>query len=489
MKKTALILMFITIVSKILGVVREMILSYFYGASSVSDAYLVALSIPGFIFAFVGVGLSVGYLPVYLEVEKNQGSLNADSFTSNLVNVFMILSTFIVIIGFAFADKLVLIFASGFRDDTLKLAVFLTRIMLGSIYFMSVFSLLEGYLHIKNSFIIPSVLGFPKNFFIILGIILSYKYGIGYLAFFSLLGIGAQVIFMIPFVYKKGYRHRFILDFKDENIVKIKNMAIPLVLGVSVGQINLIIDRTIASRIAEGGISALHYANLLNGFITGVVVVSVITSTYPTISRSTIDRDMKLLKDTLLKAINGVNIFLVPAAFGLIAFAEPIVQLVYGRGQFDVSAVGLTYRSLVFYAVGLLSAGIIQVITKVYHAEQETREPTIYGGISLLANILLNIILSKIFGVPGLALATSISGFVFSFLLVRGIRRRIGIIGGRSILRVYLKTGFSSILMVIASRTAFSFLLTMASANIALILSIALAVAVYFLVMLFMGFE
>jgi putative peptidoglycan lipid II flippase len=294
---------------------------------------------------------------------------------------------------------------------------------------------------------------------------------------------------MIPFVYKKGYRHRFILDFKDENIVKIKNMAIPLVLGVSVGQINLIIDRTIASRIAEGGISALHYANLLNGFITGVVVVSVITSTYPTISRSTIDRDMKLLKDTLLKAINGVNIFLVPAAFGLIAFAEPIVQLVYGRGQFDVSAVGLTYRSLVFYAVGLLSAGIIQVITKVYHAEQETREPTIYGGISLLANILLNIILSKIFGVPGLALATSISGFVFSFLLVRGIRRRIGIIGGRSISRVYLKTGFSSILMVIASRIAFFFLLTMTSANIALILSIALAVAVYFFVMLFIGFE
>lgn len=486
MEKTALILMIITIISKIFGVVREMVLSYFYGASSVSDAYLVALSIPVSIFVFVGVGLSAGYLPIYLEVEKNQGSLSADRFTSNVVNVYMILATAIFVMGLIFTKQLVLLFASGFRDDTLHIAMFLTRILLGSIYFMSVFSVLEGYLHIKNSFIVPAVLGFPKNFLIILGILLSYSYGIGYLAVFTLLGIGSQVFFMIPFVFKKGYRHHFVLDLKDKNLIKIKNMAIPLILGVSVGQINMIIDKTIASRIAAGGISALHYANLLNGFIVGVVVVSVITSTYPTISRSVVDQDMKVLKDTMRKAINGTNFFLVPAAFGLVAFAQPIVEFVYGRGNFDIAAVDLTYRSLAFYAVGLLSAGIIQVITKVYHAGQETKEPTLYAGVSLLSNIVLNIILSYFLGIPGLALATSISALIFSGLLVSGIRRRIGHIGAKSIAKCYLKSGISSVVMILASRTAFAFLLTKVSSNLALILSLIIAIMVYFLMMFFM---
>jgi putative peptidoglycan lipid II flippase len=163
MKKTAIILMIITILSKIFGFTREIALSYFYGASNISDAFLISLTIPSVIFSFIGTGISTGYIPMYSKIEQKYGEKEGNRYTNNLVNILLILCTVMIIFGLLFTDKIVKIFASGFAGDTLALAVQFTRISLVGIYFTGLISVFGAFLRIKGNYAIPALVGLESK--------------------------------------------------------------------------------------------------------------------------------------------------------------------------------------------------------------------------------------------------------------------------------------------------------------------------------------
>ena len=348
MNKTTIVLMIITICSKVFGFFREVILSFFFGASDISDAYLISQTIPSAIFSFFATGLSIGYIPLYTVIEEEHGEKEANRFTSKLTTLLLVICTVIIILGCIFAKILVKIFAAGFNGDTLALAATFTRISLLGIYFAGLVNIFGNFLRIKGNYTIPALVGFPLNFFTILFIVLSFKTNIILLAVGSIVAAASQFGLLLPFIFKEGYKYIANIDFKDKYVMKMVTMAIPSILGVSVNEINIIIDRTFASNIAVGGISALNYAAKLKGFVQGLFVLTISTVIYPVISKKVAQNNVEGIKKTITEAIINVNLLVIPASIGSIMFAKPIIMLLFGRGAFDVQAVAMTSNALLF---------------------------------------------------------------------------------------------------------------------------------------------
>ena len=489
MKKTAILLMLIKIISKVFGFARDITLSYFYGASSISDAYLISLTIPTVIFSFIGTGISTGYIPMYSKIEREYGEKEGNRYTNNLVNILIIICTIMIIFGLLFTDKIVKIFALGFEGKTLALAVQFTKIGLLGIYFTGLIYIFNGFLQIKGNYVIPALIGFPMNFFIILSIFLSSNTNIIVLSIGSVVATASQLALLIPFIHKKGYRYKFILDIKDKHIKNMAYIALPVIIGVSVNQINVLVDRTLASSIAVGGISALNYANRLNLFVQGLFVISIATAMYPMISRMAAEDNINGLKKSVSEAINSINLLVIPATIGAMIFAEPVVKLLFGRGAFDPQAISMTSNALFYYSLGMVGFGLEVILKRAFYSLQDTKTPMNNAAIAMVMNIVLNIILSKYMGLGGLALATSISAIFCTVLLFISFRKKIGSFGMKNIAISSIKILCASLVMGIIAKLSYSILLRYISANLSLIISIGIGAVIYFVIIYFMKIE
>ena len=257
MKKTALIIMIITLLSKFLGFGREMSLAYVYGASNISDAYLISLTIPITIFGFISAGLMIGYIPVFSKVRHDEGERRATEFTNNLIVTFLCISSIIILLCIVFIEPIVKMFAMGFDEQTFLLTVKLSKITLFSIYFSSIVAIFTAYLQLNNNYYIPAIIGLPMNFAIIASIFLS-EYSINMLPLGYILGIFLQGTLLIICALKMGYNFSFKININDKYIINLLKIGAPLILGLSVNQINVLVDRTMASSISVGGISSLN---------------------------------------------------------------------------------------------------------------------------------------------------------------------------------------------------------------------------------------
>jgi putative peptidoglycan lipid II flippase len=481
MKKTALIIMLITIISKFIGFTRELTLSYFYGATGISDAFLVSITIPGVIFGFIGTGLATSYIPMFSSVKNNEGVIQANHFTNNLLNFILLLCSFIIIIGILFTDSIVKLFALGFEGNTLELAVSFTRVSLVGVFFTGLTYIFTSYLQVNKKFIVPALIGLPLNFILIIFITISSMTNPILLSMGIILALASQLFLLLPYAYKEGYRYSFILDSKDTFFGKVIQLSIPVILGASVNQINTVIDRTLASQLAVGGISALNYANRLNGFVQGIFVLSIATVMYPMISTMAAEDNIGGLKKTLLEAINSINILVIPATIGALIFAEPIVSFLFGRGAFDYNAVSMTSSALFFYSIGMIGFGLREVLSRAFYSLQDTRTPMINGVIAVSLNIVLNIILSKFLGLGGLALATSISAIFCTLLLFISLRKKIGQIGIKNILISISKILLASMIMALIARLTYNELLNNIGNNLSLVVAIGIGAIVYFI--------
>ena len=489
MNKTALILMLLTVLAKTLGLFRDITLSYFYGASFVSDAYLISIIIPTTIFSFIGVGLVTTFIPLFNIIETERGKTYANEFTSNVLNIVNLIFTFFLILILVYTESFVSLFASGFEDETLNLTIRFTEITIFSIYISSAVSIFKGYLEVNNSFVVPSLMGLPLNLLIIISIVLSSRYNVILLPQGHIVAMLFQLIFILPFVYKKGFRYTKVFDYRNKYILKMLKLAIPVILGVSVNQINVLVDKSIASQLAIGGVSALNYANKLNLFIQGIFVISLATVMYPTISRLAAKGDLENLKRSVSDVIGSVVLLIIPVSVGAMFFAEPIILLLFGRGAFNSSAVNMTSNALFYYSIGMIGFAIREIVSKVFYSLQDTRTPMINAGIGMGLNILLNIILSRYIGIGGLALATSISALFTSILMIISMRRKIGSFGMKKISVAFVKILFSSLAMAGISKITFNYLKISLSENISLSISILLGGILYVLFIYILGVE
>lgn len=426
MKKAVFSVMLITVLAKILGFGREILLSYYFGASGISDAYLISQTIPGTIFQFVGTGLATCFIPVYMKAKSREGIHKANQFTNTILTVIFFFSTIVIGSVWIFTKPIILLFASGFTGETLQYSILFTRIGIFSLYFSSLIYIFNSYLQSNGKFAIVSLVAIPNNIAIMGAIVLGAELNILALPLGTLLAILLQVLVLWPSMKKQDYRIKLNCNFKDNYIKETIILMIPVVIGVSVNQINVLIDRTIASNLAVGGISALIYADSLIMFVQGVFSQSIATVYYPEITRFAEKQQKVKLVNALNEALTSMTYILLPIMAGCIILANEIVRILYGRGAFDDTAVSITGKALMFYGIGILGYGVREVLSRVFYAFQDTKTPMINAVIGMVLNIIMNLTFSRFWGVGGLALATSISSIITAVLLYWHLRGKMG---------------------------------------------------------------
>lgn len=479
MKKAALLVIILTFLSKIVGFVRDIILSYAYGASNISDAYLISYTIPGVIFTFIGTGLATSYIPLLSDVAKKKGSNEANLFTNNLTNLLMVTCTIIILIGYIFTYPLVRMFAAGFDAGTMDTAVIFTRISIFGIYISILIHIFSGYLNSKNNYHIPVLAGIPFNILIALSIYFSVDRNLILLPIGIIIALSFQLLFIMFFVRRRGFQYKFYINIKDESIKRMIKLSLPVIIGVSVNEINLLVDRTIASTLVVGGISALNYANRLNTFIHGIFVMSIATVMYPKISNMATDKDMEGLKKTFTGAITGITLLIMPIMVGSIIFAPYLISLLYGRGAFNLEANNLTATALIYYSIGMLGFGLREVVSRVFYALHDTKTPMVNAALGMVVNIILNIILSSYLGIGGLALATSLAAIFTTILLFISLHKKIGSFGIKKIITSSSTILIFSIVMGILSKLCFNYLTNLLPQNLSLLIAVIAGIGVY----------
>lgn len=482
--KSALILMIATLLSKVLGFSRDLVLASTYGAGVISDAYLMALSIPTILFlGSFCVAIQNTYMPLFTEIDKQKGREDSLKFTSNVMNLIIILSIFVIILGLIFTEPLVKLFAMGFEGERLSLTVQFTKIILFSIGIVCITYVVKAYLEIHDNFLVTGLMPLPYNIAIIASIILSKNLGLNTLAYGTVIAFLIQFLVLIPSARKKGFKYQFKVDVKDVNVKKMALLIVPVLVGASITQVNNLIDKNLASTLAEGSISAINYAYKLNIFVTGMFVASITSVIYPLFSRLISENNMEKLKETLSTSINAVMLIIVPVSIGAFVLAKPIVELLFERGEFTSQDTIVTANVLACYAIGMLASGVRDILVRVYYSLQDTKTPMKNSIICVVFNVVFNLMLIKYLGAPGLALATSISAILSVLFLTFNLRKKIGRINGKIMIQTLLKTGVSGIIMGIIVTFVHSLLLPISSI-IAMVLSVLVGAIIYAIMVL-----
>lgn len=480
MRKAVYHVMLITIIAKILGFGREILLSYYFGASGISDAYLISQTIPGTIFQFVGTGLATSFIPVYMRVKGEKGREKADYFTNTVLTVVLVFSTVVILAVWAATEPVVKLFASGFSGETLQYAVAFTRIGIVSLYFSAMIYVFNSYLQANGVFAIVAFVAIPNSIAIIGAIIAGAKLDIMALPVGSLLAVLLQMLILCPAMARQNYRIKLNWGIRDEYVKEIVRLMIPVIIGVSVNQINVLVDRTIASQIAVGGISALIYADSLIMFIQGIFSQSIATVYYPPITQLAEKKKEDELRKLVSEALESMAFILIPVMVGCLILGTGIVQILYGRGAFDGEAIRLTGTALSLYGAGIVGYGFREVLSRAFYAYHDTKTPMMNAMTGMILNIILNLVFSRILGIGGLALATSASSIVTAVLLYFHLKRKTGNILQRAAVIQLQKMALAAGIMGAAVFGIYRYILPWMGNFAGVICSVAAGAAVYF---------
>ena len=457
-KTTALVLMLIILTSKITGFFRDIVLAQTFGAGEITDAYLTALNIPVVLFDGISAALGTTFIPIYFKIKSSKGQEEVNKFTSNILNIVVLVSLVFVLLGVIFAPYIVKIFAVGFKGDVFDLTVNYSKILIFSMVFIAINGLVSSYLVASGNVYISGAITIPFNIFVIIAIIFASVTESYVMVYGTLIAYIAQLLFQLPLLIKKGYKHRLIVNLRDENIRQILFLVIPVFIGSYINQINAVVNRTLASTLDSGSITALNYANKLNMFAVGVIAVAISTIMYPILSKLASEGNKKLFKINISKSINMIVIIMLPIMVVMTTFSKEIVKVLFEEGSFNSHDTYLTSTALFFYSIGILSYGLKELLAKSFYSLQDTKTPVRNATISVVINIVFSIILVNIMGIGGLALASSISATVTTMLLLISLRKKIGKIGFSYILKTFIKGAIASIVMYIIMRIAYNYI-------------------------------
>ncbi len=465
-KMTAMVLMLIILTSKITGFVRDIVLAQTFGAGEITDAYLTALNIPVVLFDGISAALGTTFIPIYFKIKSSKGQDEVNKFTSNLMNIVVIISFIFVFIGIIFAPYIVKIFAVGFEGKTFNLTVIYSKILIFSMVFIAINGLVSSYLVASGNVYISGAITIPFNILVIISIIFAATRNSYIMVYGTLIAYIAQLLFQLPLLIKKGYKHKLKIDLKDENIRQILFLVVPVFLGSYINQVNAVVNRTLASTLDSGSITALNYANKLNMFAVGVIAVTISTVMYPILSKLASEDNKKLFKINLSKSINMIVIIMLPIMIIMTTFSTEIVKVLFEEGSFNSHDTYLTSTALFFYSTGILAYALKELLAKSFYSLQDTKTPVRNAAISVVINIILSIVLVNIMGIGGLSLASSISAIITTILLLISLRRKIGKIGFSHIVITFIKVVIASIMMCIFMRFVYNYIVYYSSNSI-----------------------
>jgi putative peptidoglycan lipid II flippase len=407
-----------------------MVIAHVFGASVSTDAFLIAFKIPNFMRRLFAEGaFSQAFIPILSEYKTQRDAATIkqliDRVAGNLGSILLV----VTLLGILGAPLLVLIFAPGFiqYQDKYQLTVAMLQITFPYLLFITLTALAGAILNTYGRFAIPALTPVVLNLVLIavtIGLASYFKPPIMALAWGVLLAGMVQLSLQLPFLYRLHLLPKPQFNWHDEGVKRILHLMLPALFGVSVSQINLLIDTLMASFLVTGSVSWLYYSDRIMEFPVGVFGLALATVMLPNLSKSVARQDMSTYNRTLDWALRWVVIIAMPAMIGLITLAQPILITLFYRGAFSESDVIMTTQSLTAYAVGLVGFVLIKVLASGFYSRQDTRTPVKIAVIAMITNISFNLMFIWHLQHAGLALATSLAALLNAGLLYHGLRHQ-----------------------------------------------------------------
>jgi putative peptidoglycan lipid II flippase len=442
-----------TLLSRIFGFIRDVVIAWFFGAGLSSDAFFVAFRIPNLLRRLFAEGsLSAAFVPVFTDMLTNRGKEDAFEMARSAIRLLSVLLVIVAIAGILLSPLIIRILAWGFADspEKLSMTIFLTRLMFPYIFFIGMVALSMGILNVLGHFAAPALAPVFLNISIIGSVFLispHMKAPVTGLAVGVLIGGLLQLVFQIPFLIKKGFYFWQKAKIFHPGLKKIGLLMLPMIFGAAVYQINILVGTFLATLLPEGSVSYLYYADRLVQFPLGIFGIATATAVLPSISRQAAKKDLEAVQDTFTYAMRLIFFITIPAMVGLIVLREPIVALLFKRGAFDAETTHLTAYALLYYSVGLWAFSAVRIVVSTFYALQDTKTPVRMAVISVCANIILGIVLMGPLKHGGLALATSLASMLNLGLLVWALRAKLGMVGLKTIMASVYKTVICSVFM------------------------------------------
>lgn len=487
MGQTTLMLMFITIISKIFGFLREAVMASYIGASDLKSIYTTANTLPVVIANFVAVGIISGFIPIYNKAKNEEGEEAAEEFTSNVFNILMVFALVAVVIGMIFARPFSKLLSPDLDGAYLDLATNYTRIMMFAVFAYLYSAVFRGYLNLKGNFFDPAITGIIMNVVIIAFTILT---GITdnpyYLIIGALLGNTLQYILFPRATRKLGYKHRRVLDFKNKYVRNLILISIPIIISSAAGEISIIVDNSMASAFfGKAAISKLFYSKTMLTMITGVITISVTTALFPKIAELGQLGKIEQMKERISSSVVSTMLLIIPASIGMAVLSEPIIGVVFERNAFTRNDTIIVAALLTAYAPNNIFQSIVDVVDRGFYAVGDSKTPVIVVLIQQFLNVIFNLILIKFFGIEGLAYATVLSTAVGTVLMLFQFRKKFGSFNFKSSLISLVKISLATVVMALVAYFTNKALAGVAPRIVALFVAIILAMLVYgFLILL-----
>jgi putative peptidoglycan lipid II flippase len=454
--RAAGLVMALFIVSRVLGLLREMVISHQFGTGGDLDAYLAAFRLPDILFQIVAGGaLASAFIPTFSTLLARQDDKGAWRLASAIINLVLILTSAFASLAALLAPWLVsTIIAPGFDAARQALTVDLMRLMLITPVIFGVSGVIMGILNAQQHFLLPALAPILYNLGIILGaVILAPDMGVKGLAVGVVAGALAHLLIQIPGLVRRGLRYTPALGLHDPSVREVGRLMLPRVVGLAAVQINFLVNTILASGLVEGSLAAINYAWLLMLLPQGVFAQSIATAAFPTFSTQAAKGQVAAMRSTLSATLRAILYLAVPATVGLIVLSKPLVQLIFQRGAFTETSTEMVAWALALFTLGLPAHAVVEIVVRAFYALHDTKTPVMVGIGAMVLNVIFSLVFILVFRAlgwmphGGLALSNSLATTIEMVVLLYIIRQRLDGLEGRRMLASLARIGLASLLM------------------------------------------
>ena len=448
--RASLVVMATFLVSRLLGLLRDVVIGAQFGTSGNYDAYVAAFRIPDIIYTLIAGGILVSaFVPTFTDYLAKDDRPGAWRLASAVINLVIVVLAAAALIAMLLAEPIVqVLLAPGFSPDKQQLTVQLMRLLLFPPIIFGVSGVVMGILYAHQSFWLPGLAPSMYNLGIIFGaLVLSPSLGVYGLAIGAIAGAALHLLVQVPGLIKVKAQYSARLALRDPGVREVLRLMLPRMFGVAVIQLNFLVETSLASLLPGGAVSALNYAWRVMLLPQGVVAQSVATAAFPTFADQYARGQIQQLRSALAATVRSILFIAIPAAVGLWVLREPIIQLLFQRGEFTETSTELVAAALGAFALGLIGHSGVEILARAFYALHDTRTPVILGVIALLINLIMSLSLINVLGVTGLALSNTTAATLELILLIVLIRQRLGGLEDQRVLIGALKTAGASIIM------------------------------------------
>ena len=425
--KTVSFMVAATMLSKILGLLRDMFIAGSYGTSDVASAFMSASNIPvSFFDLTLGVAVMSTFIPVFNKYLQAGDKKRALEFSNNFINIMTLISVMFCVLGMLFSRQLAHVFAPGFDAETSALTARLLVVLMPTTICTTLAYCFVGILQSFDEFNIPAVISLVSNLLVICYLLFfNRRFGIFGLAAAMLIGWGCQVLVQIPSLIKKGYRYRFTLDFRDEGVREALLLSVPILISSWVQPITVVVNKMFGSYM-PGAVSALEYANRLYIIIVGVFAFGLTNYIFPALSRLSSARNTAEFAHVMKRSVRVMLLLIVPITVGVVLLAEELVTAIYGRGEFDAQSIRMTAAALRCYAIGMLAYGLNEIMNKCFYAMKNGKIPMLASVCGIVTTVAVSSVMTGVFhaGTGGLAFGAACAVIVVAVILIAAMNRR-----------------------------------------------------------------